>query len=135
MLLVSPAEAERISDLSIRGLVLLRFAQVCAGEPYDPERHGTFAVIEPGDSVDEFERQTGCPVLHDTFFEVRFGDPDFVPAAEVIEDHGDCWELVYVLSDHCGGILLFVPNVDGVNPELLAMCATYATPVTEASPR
>jgi len=135
MLVGSPADAERISDLSIRGLVLLRFAQVCAGEPYDADRHGTFAVIEPGDSVDEFERQTGCPVLHDTFFEVRFGDPDFVPAAEAIEDHGVCYELVYVLSDDGGGILLFLGKVDGVDPELLAMCAKYVTPITEASPR
>ena len=44
LVLRSPDEAARIADPEIRKLVQLRFAQVCAGEPYDPDRHGYMLV-------------------------------------------------------------------------------------------
>ena len=40
LVLRSPDEAARIADPEIRNLVQRRFAQVCSGEPYDPDRHG-----------------------------------------------------------------------------------------------
>ena len=88
LVLRSPDEAARIADPDIRNLVQLRFAQVCAGEPYDPDRHGYMLVVEPGDTVQTIERESGIPVLTDLFGEARFGDPEFTPAAEVIEDRG-----------------------------------------------
>jgi hypothetical protein len=36
----SPAQASRTADPAMRRLVELRFAQICAGEPYDPDRRG-----------------------------------------------------------------------------------------------
>ena len=44
LVLRSPDDASRIADPDIRKLVQLRFAQVSAGEPYDPERHGYMIV-------------------------------------------------------------------------------------------
>ena len=124
----SPDDAVRVVDPRIRRLVELRLAQVCAGEPYDVDRHGCMVVVEPGDTLEDLERVTGLALLSDAFGEFRYGDVDFVPAAEVIEDHGSCFELVFVLSDDGYAITLVVPHTEGVDPELLAMCKEHAIP-------
>ena len=46
LVLRSPDEATRIADPAIRRLVEMRFMQVCAGETYDPDRHGYMLVVE-----------------------------------------------------------------------------------------
>jgi hypothetical protein len=80
-------------------------------------------VVEPGDEIAALERESGCPILHELFGEARFGDPEFSPATEALEEHASCYELVFIFSDEGAGVLIFVPKVDGVAPELLAMCA------------
>jgi hypothetical protein len=131
LVLRSPESAGLIADPDVRKLVALRFAQVCAGEAYDPDRHGYMIVVEPGDGAEEIEKESGCPLLHDVFGEVRFGDPDFSPAAEAIEEHTSCYEIVYVFTDDGYAVGILVPKVDGVDPELLAMCAQFAVPAPE----
>jgi hypothetical protein len=49
-----------------------------------------------------------------------------VPSTEWIADHGSWFEAVYILSDDGFGVVLFVQNDEGVDPELLAMCREYA---------
>ena len=134
LVLRSPDDASRIADPEIRNLVKLRFAQVCSGETYDPDRHGYMLVVEPGDTVEAIERESGCPMLRNTFDDARFGDPEFTPAAEVIEEHSNCYELVFIFSDD-GGVEIFVPKVDGIDPELLAMCRQFAVPARAAAPQ
>jgi hypothetical protein len=131
LVLRSPESAGLIADPDVRNLVELRFAQVCAGEAYDPDRHGYMIVVEPGDGAEEIEKESGCPLLHDLFGEVRFGEPDFAPAAEAIEEHASCHELVFVLNDDGYGIEIFVPKVNGIDPQLLALCAQFAVPAPE----
>lgn len=126
-------DAVRVVDPRVRALVELRFSQVCDGEPFESAVHGYFVVAEPGDRADDLERETGCPVLHDTFCEVRFGHPDFTPATEALEEHPGCFELVFVFGDDGAGVTLIVPKVDGMDPELLAMCAAFAVPAAELS--
>ena len=131
LVLRSSAQASRISDPAMRRLVETRFAQVCAGDQHDPDRHGYMIVAEPGDSVEALERESGCPVLRNTFDDARFGDPEFTPAAEVIEEHAGCYELLFIFTDDGYGIEIFVPKVNGVDPELLAMCAQFAVPAAD----
>ena len=133
LVLRSPDEATRIADLKIRNLVQLRFAQICSGETYDPDRHGYMLVLEPGDTVRTIERESGIAVLTDLFGEARFGDPEFTPAAEVIEDRGTVYELVFIFTDDGYGIAIFVPKVEGVDRELLAMCAQFAVPTRDVA--
>ena len=135
LVLRSPDDAARIPDPEMRNLVQLRFAQVCSGETYDPERHGYMLVVEPGDTVQTIERQSGIPLLTDLFGEVRFGDPEFTPAAEVIEEHSSSYELVFIFTDDGYGIEIFVPKVEGVDRELLAMCRQFAVPASDVAPQ
>ena len=133
LVLRSPAQASRIADAAIRRLVETRFMQVCAGEPHDPDRHGYTIVVEPGDTVQTIKRQSGVSVLTDCFGEARFGDLEFTPAAEVIEEHRSCYELVFIFTDDGYGIEIFVPKVDGVDRELLAMCRQFAVPTRDVA--
>ena len=135
LVLRSPDDASRIADPEIRNLVKLRFAQICSGETHDPDRHGYMLVVEPGDTVQTIERQSGVPMLTDLFGEARFGDPEFTPAAEVIEDRGTVYELVFIFTDDGYGIEIFVPKVDGVDRELLAMCRQFAVPARDVAPQ
>lgn len=133
LVLRSPELANRIADAGIRRLVEQRFSQICNGEAYDYDLHGYMIVVEPGDTVEQLEEESGCPILRNLFDDARFGDPDFTPAAEAVEEHSNCYEIVFILNDDGFGIEIFIPKVDGVDRELLTMCATYAVPAAEAS--
>lgn len=133
LILGSPELTTRIADSRIRELVEVRFAQILNGEPYDRNRHGYMIVVEPGDSVKELEEASGCPILSDSLGETSYGDPEFAPATEAMEERVSCYELVFILSDDGAGVEIFVPKVEGVDPELLAMCATHAVPTEELS--
>ena len=131
LVLRSPEDAPRITDPTVRQIVETRFRQVSQDGTFDSERSGFIVVIEPGDVIGELERVTGVDVLSDVFGETRFGDPDFTPAPEVIEEHGSCYELVFIFTDDGYGIEIFVPKTDGIDSALLAMCAQFAIPASE----
>lgn len=129
LILRGPTAISSIPDPGIRHLVEQRFIQICAGEVYDYEIHGYMIVLEPGDSVAALEKECSCPILRDLFDESHFGDLDFVPAFETLEDHRCCYEMVFIMTDEAG-IGIFIPKTKGIDTELLAMCAEYAAPAT-----
>lgn len=133
IVLRDPSAVDSISNPDIRALVNLRFTQLCDGsdDPYDAEQLGYLIVVQPGDSIAALEKEVGCPILHNLFEpEIHFGNPDFVHSCEVLEDHGCCYEMVFILGGDFG-IGIFVPKHDGINHELLAMCAEYAEPAPD----
>ena len=137
LILRDPADAGSISDPAIRSLVELRFAQIGQDEPYDPDQHGYMIVVEPGDTVQELEHETCCCILHDLFEDNRYGHPDFTPSFEILEEHYGTdgtvfYEMLFVTNDDGFGITLFIPEAEGIDKDLLAMCAEYATPAVAA---
>jgi hypothetical protein len=132
LVLRDPADASRIADPGLRELVQQRFEEIFADDPYDPELHGTFIVVEVGDSVEALEKETGCAILTDPFEGVRFGHPDYAPSFEDIEEHqleehDHAFEMLFVTTDD-SGIIIFIPKVAGIDADLLAVCAHYAVP-------
>ena len=126
-----PSATACITDPQIRELVSLRFTQLCDGssDPYDPEELGYLVLVEPGDTVAALEAECDLPILHNYLDPViQYGHPDFVHSCEVLEDHGCCFEMTYVLGGDFG-IGIFVPKTVGIDAQLLAMCAEYAEPV------
>ena len=107
----------------------------CATGHLPAQLRGYAIVVEPGDTLQTIERESGVPVLTDLFGEARFGDPEFTPAAEVIEDRGTVYELVFIFTDDGYGIEIFVPKADGVDRELLAMCRQFAVPARDVAPQ
>ena len=132
IILKGPAAVSRVADPDIRGLVQQRFSEVCAGEPYDYDTHGYMIVVEPGDTPEALEEETGCAILRDMFDDVRFGDPDFSPSFEALEEHHECYEMLFITNDEGFGITIWIPKTKkGIEAGLLAMCAAYAVPATE----
>ena len=88
-------------------------------------------IIEVGDSLSDIEEEIGFSILTNLFDDKRYPDPDYVPCFEVLEDHGGCYEMVFILSDADDAIEIFIPK-HGVDNELLAMCDQYAVLVPVA---
>jgi hypothetical protein len=128
-----PALTKYIDDQDLRNLVQRRFAEILAGEAYDYDRHGYMIVVEANDSVEALEKESGCGILRNFFDDARFGDPGFAPSFEALEEHAGCYEMVFILNDEGFGIGIFIPKSEGIDAELLALCAAYAVPATSAA--
>ncbi len=132
IVLRDPQSVVQVADSYIRELVALRFTQVMAGEPYDYDRHGTMVVVEVGDTVEQLEQEISLPILHGLFDDLPFGDPDFTPCFEILEEHQyehhTIYEMVFISNDDGTATALFVPDQEGINADLLAMCRSFATP-------
>ena len=125
LILKSPFSIDSITDLDILKLVKLRHDQL-GDEMFD-----SVFIIEAGDSLSDIEQEIGFSILTNLFDDKRYPDPDFVPCFEVLEDHGCCYEIVFILSDADDAIEIFIPK-QGVDNELLAMCAQYSVLVPVA---
>ena len=123
-----PTDSDRIGDPSIRSLVQKRLAEVLDGEPYQHDVRGEFIVAEPGDTLRSLEEGSGVPIASNPFDESRFPDPEFAPVCEFIEDHGGCYEEYFLYSDDGAGVAVFVPQSEGIDAELLALCHQFAEP-------
>ena len=119
LILKSPSSFDSITDHDILKLVKLRHDQL-GDALFD-----SVIIIETGDTVEDIENEIGFFVMTNLFDGVRYSDPDFVPCFEVLEDHGGCYEMVFILSDADDAIEIFIPKV-GVDPLLLSMCSQFA---------
>ena len=119
LILKSPSSFESITDPDILKLVKLRHVQL------GDELFGSVIIVEAGDTVEDIENEIGFCILTNLFDDVRYPDPDFVPCFEVLEDHGGCYEMLFILSDGDDAIEIFIPKV-GVDNDLLAMCSQFA---------
>ena len=132
IILHGPSAVNSIADLSIHALISQRFSQILSGEPYDYDQHGYMIIVEPGDSLESLESETCCSILHNDFDDTHFGDSDFTPCFEALEEHSHCFEMLFILNDEGFGIEIFIPKHSGINPDLIALCTEYAIPATAA---
>ena len=128
LVLRDPASVCAITDPVLHGLVEQRFEDICAGDEYDADLHGFMIVAEPGDGSEALEKESGCPILRSYIGNARYGDPEFKPVFECLEEHDTCYEMVFVPGGGDFGIVVFIPKQQGIDPELLAMCVEYAEP-------
>lgn len=109
-----------VVDLGVRALLQLRFDQL-EGVIDDT----AFFVVESGDTVGEIEAETGCPIVTSWFDTAVFGDDDFVPSFDFIEEHRHCYEMMFNTSDNLTVVLL-IPKLERIDATLLALCRTYS---------
>lgn len=100
----------------------------------DDAQCGMLALVEPGDAINPLEHALGCPILASWFGE-RYGEADFAPACEWLEEHLLFFELGFITSDSGYVSLLIVPKLTGIDGKLLAMCREFATPAFDACTR
>ena len=122
LILKPPSSFDSITDLDILKLIKLRHDQL------GDEMFGSVIIIEAGDSLSEIEQEIGFSILTNLFEDVRYPDPDFVPCFEVLEDHGGCYEMLFILGDGDEAVEIFIPKT-GIDPLLLSMCALFAVSV------
>lgn len=133
LILHDSSQLAAITNPHIRQLAGLRFSQL---ESYDdpdaPGADGYFIVVEAGDAVFEIERATGFPILRNLFDDLPFGDPDFYPCTEILEEHKNeqtcIYEMVFIGSDDGTFTCLLVPDEEGIDEQLLALGRSFATP-------
>ena len=82
-----------------------------------------FIVMASRDTVIELEAALGFSIRVNRFDGCRYGEPDFLPSWEVIEEHTYWYEVIYVLSDDGFGIVIFVPK--DADTELIEMLQHY----------
>lgn len=132
IVLRNPQAVMQIDDPYIHELVSLRFAQVMAGEPFDYDWHGYMVVVEVGDTVEQLEQEISLPILHGLFDDLPFGNPDFTPCFEILEEHQyehiSIFEMVFISNDDGAATALFIADTEGIDADLLAMCRSFATP-------
>ena len=122
LILKDPPQLDSITDPNILKLVTLRLTQLTPNLPHQ------MIIVEPSDTIEDLVTLTGCPILTNLFDSLTYPDPDFMPCCEVLEDHGYCYEMVFIFSDGDDSVSLFIPKT-GVEKELLSMCAQYAVSV------
>ena len=110
-------------DLRLKQLLIERRDQL-GGNITDKAR---FVIVQPGDNPNALEAELSFSVFQNPGDGTRFGDPDFTPGWEWIEDHGFCFELVFIFTDDGFAHVALIQNAQGIDPELLKLCRLYVT--------
>ena len=121
LIIQNRSQLSLITDPDIHKLVTLRLTQLAT-------LPSPMIIIEPGDSLSSIEKEIGFPILTNLFDETTYPDPDFVQSCESLEDHGHCYEMLFILGDGEEVVEIFIPKAD-VDPSLSAMCADFAVTV------
>ena len=111
LIIQNRSQLNTITDLDIRKLVNLRLTQLDSTLPTP------MIIVEPGDSISSIEKGIGFPILTNLFEDIRYPDPDFMPSCEALEDHGGCYEMLFILGDGDEAVEIFIPKT-GIDPLL-----------------
>ena len=126
IVLRDPQQLTQIAQPEIKTFLRQRFQDICEPEPYDPDEHGFFILVEAGDTSEQIESATGYSLLKSLFYNTVYGDPDFSPDFEYLEDHGSFYEAVYILTDSGFAVVLIVPKEEGIDKRILELCTEFA---------
>lgn len=123
-------EARQVEDEAVRRFLDRRIAQLgdFVGERDAADVGGQWVVVQEGDSPESLDEVIGLPLLHGLFDDAPFGNPDYAPCFEWVADHGELYEVLFAHSDGGDFTSLVIPRRAGIDGQLLALCAAYATP-------
>ncbi|MGM9516993.1 hypothetical protein ACS5PK_22295 [Roseateles sp. DB2] len=100
------------------GIELLqqRQQELLADEDVSMEELIFYVITEAADGPQQIESAIHGPLCN----------PEGRPLWEVIEEHEDCFEMVFVLASSGYGAIVVVPEQDS-HPDLLALCRSHVT--------
>lgn len=88
--------------------------------------------MEAADATSAIEQAAGFPILTSLFDDLPFNHPDYTPPFEIMEEHHyehyRIYEMVFIGNDDGAATALFIPDQEGIDASLLAMCRSWATP-------
>ena len=126
IILRDPQQLTQVVQPEIKAFLRRRFHDICAPEPYDPDEHGFFILVEPGDTSEQIELDTGYSLLKSLFNGTVYGNPDFTPDFECLEDHVGFYEAVFIFTDSGFAVVMIVPKEEGIDVGILEICAEFA---------
>lgn len=126
IVLRDPKQLVDVVDPEIKALLQIRFQNICEPEPYDPDLHGYFVLVQPGDTAESIEEKTGINLLGSLFSDEVYGDPDYRPDFEYLMDQGHFFEAVYIANDSGFAEVFIVPKEDGIDERILKLCDEFA---------
>lgn len=131
IVLRDPQQLSQVAQPEIKAFLRQRFHDICDTEglnpePYDPDEHGFFILVEPGDTSEQIESETGYSLLKSLFSDTVYGDSDFTPDFEYLEDQGSFFEAVFIFTDSGFAVVMIVPKEDGIDGRILELCAEFA---------
>ena len=118
LIIQNRSQLHHIIHPDIHKLVTLRLAQLGS------TLTARMIIMQTGDSLSSIEEEIGFSILTNLFDDICYPDPDFVPSCEALEDHGGCYEMLFILSDGEDALEIFIPKI-GVENDLLAMCSQF----------
>ena len=101
------------ADPDLRSLLKAQADRLTAYVDYDLSELAMFAIVEPGDDLNSIDSAIGWSLLD--------GDT-FSRPVEIITQVRGWYEVTFILSDDGFGLVLYVPDIDGTNRQLLAAC-------------
>lgn len=112
-----------IINVHIRHFLEQRFLSMTGGEEIDPDVHGYALIIEPCDKLEDLLVDPDGSILKG----LVETSPYVIPP-ESVEEHPAFFDVVFIPSDGDYAITVVIPKLQGIDPELLAICAEIATP-------
>ena len=113
-------DPSQVEDVTIRSFFQQRFEQL-EGDISDTE----FILVDSGDSLESLESGTGCALFSCWCSEAVYGDEDYQPSFEFIEQHQQCHEMLFVTSDDFN-VIIVVPIADDIDIALSMFCREYS---------
>ena len=83
-------------------------------------------VIQPGDTEQDIINEIGFSPLVNMVDGERFPSPEFTPNWECIALTDGWFEQVYVTCDDGSGVMIFIPDDDRIDGDLITLCRQYA---------
>lgn len=122
-----PVDVATVADPELRALLQTTIAALSPDASFDPDELGYFLIVQPGDSLAMLDALLGFSILTNRWTGIRYDQPGYTQAFEILDEHDHWFELVFLLDDSGYGISVFVPKSTDIT-DLLAMCHRFATP-------
>jgi hypothetical protein len=123
-----------IGDADIRALTRSRLEFMAEEDLLGGDTPSVVIVMEAGDSASTaLMPHLHFDVLTARYSGCRFNERGYSSPFETLDEYPSFFEAVLVLSDYGDGVVLLVPKLEGVDADLLAMCAMHAVPASEPS--
>ena len=109
------------TDQAVATLIQQCLSDLLHGDDLTMEELVFFVVPDPGETIHQLVDALGTDLQ----------TVDGCPLWEFVEEHPTCYEFVIVLSDSGFGAIGLISKMEGIDPELLALCSQYAIPANQ----
>jgi hypothetical protein len=124
------AEIQSSPDRLVASLLSMHMDFVRQYEDYEVEDLFHAFIVEPGDSLETIDEAMDGQFLTNHYSGKQHGQPGFKPCCETLEEYPTFYEMFFIQSDEGFGVAVLVPKRPDIDPQILALCAQFATPAS-----